>query len=114
AAAGWAAPYTSKPLSAKGHEGPVYSAAWLPDGKTVASASRDRTLRLRTVGDDGDGVTLRNDLVERQADQALLAAALSPDGKRLVVGGEGKTALVWDVAGKKVVLALAGHADVIS
>jgi WD40 repeat protein len=34
----------------RGHEGPVYRVAYAPDGKSLASASYDRTVRVWAAG----------------------------------------------------------------
>lgn len=113
---GWAtdAEFSTQPLTLKPHMGAVYSVEFLRDGKTIASAGRDRTIRLRVVGDAGDGRILKGDEFAAFADQMFLSAAMSPDGKYMVVAGENKSTVVWDVAEKKIVRVLKGHADVVS
>lgn len=108
------AEFTTKPLGKQAHTGPVYSVAFLGDGKTVVSVGRDRQVRFRVVGEDGDGRVIKGDEFGDYLDQMFLGAALSPDGKQLAVAGENKTAVIWDLAEKKVVHVLKGHKDVVS
>jgi WD40 repeat protein len=82
------------------------SVAWSPDGKTLASASWDRTIRLwgPTTGRE-----LRRFVGHTSA---VMCAAFSPDGKTLVSGGNGGdpgNVRVWDVATGKERLALKAH-----
>ena len=78
----------------RGHREPVTSVAFAPDGKTLVSASWDRTVR---VWDVATGKELKcflghSDVVE--------CAAFSADGKRVISSGNIFTPSlrVWDVA----------------
>ncbi len=75
-----------------GHTDSVWSIAFSPDGKTLASGSRDRTIILWDVASRkplGQPLTGRTD--------SVWSIAFSPDGKTLASGSEDKTIILWDV-----------------
>jgi WD40 repeat protein len=74
-----------------GHTGAVFSLAYAPDGKLLASGSQDGTVRLWDTAAGKERFTLR------AHDGEVLAVAFSPDGQLLVSGGKEGLAKVWDV-----------------
>src|SRR5205823_155659 len=90
-----------KPATLQGHSKAVLSVAFSPDGKTLASASADHTIKLWDVASAKVRATL-------QHTRQVLCVAFSPDGKTLASGanrdpkGAGASALgwatLWDVA----------------
>src|SRR5204862_4291316 len=75
-----------------GHNGCVYRLSFRPDGKILASASADRTVKLWDVVSGERRETLSQSFKE------LYAAAFSPDGKRLVAGGADNRIRVWQIS----------------
>ena len=67
----------------------MVAAAFSPDGKSVVTASFDKTARL---WDSATGKPLGTPL---QHQHAVLAAAFSPDGKSVATTSEDKTARLW-------------------
>jgi len=78
-------------LTPDGHKGNVFSVAYNPDGRYMATASSDETVKL---WNSQDGKLLR-ELKEHQAE--VCAVAFSPDGKLLVSGGKDRMIRCWKV-----------------
>jgi hypothetical protein len=83
--------------------------AFSPDGKTVASASKDkRTVRAWDLATGETLATLRG-----HAD-AVEALAFSPDGRTLASGSRDKTVNLWAVSKGEKTATLRGHTTCVS
>ena len=81
----------------KGHAGEVIAVAFTPEGKSLISASCDRTIKLWDVETGKNTATLRGHA------NAILALALSRDGKMLAsADGDGQIKLWNAVTGKNI------------
>jgi serine/threonine protein kinase/WD40 repeat protein len=89
---GWPVLRTPEKEALDGHPEGVPSVAFSPDGRLIASCSKDRTLRL---WDATTGALVRNCGEHLTAVEAL---AFSPDGGLLASGEVGGMVTLWDVA----------------
>ncbi|MCE2701698.1 MAG: WD40 repeat domain-containing protein, partial [Anabaena sp. 49633_E8] len=87
----------------KGHESPVSSVGFSPDGKKLASGSGDKTIKIWDVTTGKVLNTLKGH------EGYVLSVGFSPDGKQLASGSGDKTIKIWDVTTGKVLNTLKGH-----
>ena len=83
----------------------MFSVAFSPDGKTLASGSEDETIKLWDVATGKEQATLKGHT------HAVCSVAFSPDGKTLASGSGDKTIKLWDVATGKEQATLKGHTE---
>jgi WD40 repeat protein/tRNA A-37 threonylcarbamoyl transferase component Bud32/Flp pilus assembly protein TadD len=91
----------------RGHTGVVWGVACSPNGRRLATASEDRTVRVWDVATGQEVFCLRGH------EAPVWRVAFSPDGRRLAsAGGEqGKPGVVkvWDAETRKELYTLSGH-----
>jgi len=95
-------------LTLAGHTSAVHSVAFGPDGKRLASASQDQTVK---VWDPTSGERI---LSFKGHTNGVNTVAFSPDGKRLASSSDDGTVKVWDTASGQEMLTLKGHTKVVS
>ncbi len=90
-----------------GASGPVY-VAFSPDGKRIATATRDGVARIWNAGTGELELTLRGHHGQ------LTSARFSPDGSQLVTAGFDHDARLWDARTGALLHVLRGHFAVVS
>ena len=93
----------------KGHTSWIYSLAFSPDGRTLASGGWDEWIRMWDVETGRERAVLEDHKSE------VYCLAFSPDGKTLASGSANNSSVVklWDVASGTEQIELTGHGNVV-
>ena len=129
-----------RPSPFEGHNGPVYSVAFSPDGSQIASSSNDSTVRVwdvstgsrrtfwtssysinsLTFSPDGTQVAANIGLFNLSTGsftphafdiEVVSSFSFSGDGRLIVSGSSGKACYIWDASIRQSILRLVGHTD---
>jgi WD40 repeat protein/tRNA A-37 threonylcarbamoyl transferase component Bud32 len=87
----------------KGHTGAVLSVCWSPDGRRLASAGRDGTIKVWDAANGQEALALKGHY------QPVSSLCWCPTGQRLASASYDQTVKVWDAQTGQEQLTLRGH-----
>ncbi len=89
----------------RGHSDGVWSAAWSPDGRRIASGSWDKTAQVWDASDGSQAFTYRGH------SNRVWSVAWSPDGRHIASGSQDHTVQVWDASTGATLFTYRGHSN---
>jgi WD40 repeat protein len=92
----------------RGHSRPVTCLTFSPDGRSLATASRDQTMKLWDVTSRHEEFTVTS------TTDRFTTVAFSPDSRRLAAAGQDRRVEVWDAATGRSLATLDGHGDEVT
>ena len=99
----WNVATGSTVMSLRGHDGPINSISFSPDGKRIVSGSNDRTVKLWDMSTGDMLMTLRGHKY------FVASAVFTPDSKQIVSGSSDGTIRIWDATYSYELVRLIGH-----
>ncbi|GCA84352.1 serine/threonine-protein kinase F [Microcystis aeruginosa NIES-2522] len=91
-----------------GHSNVVWSVAYSPDGRYLASGSGDKTIKIWEVATGNELRTLTGH------SRGVYSVVYSPDGRYLASGSGDNTIKIWEVATGKGLRTLTGHSSEVN
>jgi WD40 repeat protein/transcriptional regulator with XRE-family HTH domain len=101
-------------LTLQAHKAQVWSVAFSPDGKRLATASQDGTVGIWDAATGEKVLTLQVFSSTVLPLGGANSVAFSPDGKLLATGSDDAKVRLWDPATGQLIRTLSGHTDLVA
>ena len=92
-------------VTLSGHDAAISSVSFHPDGRRLASASDDNSVKIWDVSAGKELATLQGH------EERVYSVRFSPNGKKLATAGGDNKARIWDAETGKELLVLTGHSS---
>jgi len=100
--------YPLETVIQRGHRAAIWSVAYSPDGKYIATGSRDYSIKLWEVSSGREIRTFLGHL------NSVTTLVFDPTGKYIASGSYDKNVIVWEIATGKEIQRITGHKDIVT